>query len=426
MCHMKLDMLLKETGYDVSKSSKRLSVFLTNSLEEHHKDSHLPFLNWLSTEANEASRIKRDMPIMIALGNPPYSGHSANKGEWIQNLLEVYKKEPGGKVQLQERNPKWLNDDYVKFIRLGEHYIEKNGEGILAYITNHGYLDNPTFRGMRWHLLDAFDDIYILDLHGNSKKKEVTPDGKADKNVFDIMQGVSIIIAIKKRTENKKKPLATVHHAELWGERAKKYETLESGTLESIKFKKISLSAPEYFFIPRDNDILNEYKDGFLVNDLFPASSVGIVTARDTLTLHETRRGLEKTLERFISLSIEDARKEFNLGQDSQDWKVEWAQGDIKETGNNKDNIHPVLYRPFDARWTYYTGNAGGFHCRPRQQVMRNMIVNQNIGLITARSNKTGRNDHFFVTRFISEAKTGESSTQSCLMPLYVYEKSAH
>jgi predicted helicase len=148
MCHMKLDLLLKETGYDLSKAPKRLSVFLTNSLEEHHKDSHLPFVNWLSAEANEASRIKREMPIMIAIGNPPYSGHSANKGAWIEKLLEVYKKEPGGKIKLKEKNPKWLNNDYVKFVRLGEFYIQKNGEGVLAYITSHSYLDSPTFRGI--------------------------------------------------------------------------------------------------------------------------------------------------------------------------------------------------------------------------------------------------------------------------------------
>ncbi len=197
MCHMKLDMLLQETGYKPGTSAKRFSVYLTNSLEEHHKDSHLPFANWLSIEANEASRIKRDMPIMVAFGNPPYSGESQNKGEWIMNLMDDYKKEPGGKVKLQERNSKWINDDYVKFIRMGEHYIERNGSGVLAYITNHSYLDNPTFRGMRWHLLNTFDAIYILDLHGNTKKKETAPDGTSDKNIFDIQQGVAIIMAIR-------------------------------------------------------------------------------------------------------------------------------------------------------------------------------------------------------------------------------------
>ncbi len=191
MCHMKLDMMLTELGYKPTGNPPRLSVYLTNSLEEGERANQaLPFAQWLSNEAKEANTIKRDMPIMCVIGNPPYSGESANKGKWIMGLMEAYKKEPGGKEKLKERNPKWINDDYVKFIRFAEHLIEKNGEGVLGFITNHGYLDNPTFRGMRWHLLKTFDKIWVLDLHGNAKKKEVSPDGSPDKNVFDIQQGV--------------------------------------------------------------------------------------------------------------------------------------------------------------------------------------------------------------------------------------------
>ena len=198
MAHLKLDLLLTETGYKPT-TNQRFRVYLTNSLEEHHQDTGTMFANWLSTEANEANHIKRDTPVMCVIGNPPYSGESANKGEWIMSLMEDYKKEPGGKEKLKERNPKWINDDYVKFIRFGSHLIEKNGEGILAFINPHGYLDNPTFRGMRWHLQKTFDKIYTIDLHGNSKKKETAPDGSADVNVFDIQQGVSINIFVKKK-----------------------------------------------------------------------------------------------------------------------------------------------------------------------------------------------------------------------------------
>ncbi len=175
MCHMKLDMMLTEMGYKpTSENPPRLGVYLTNSLEEGDKANQtLPFAQWLSNESKEANTVKRDMPIMCVIGNPPYSGESSNKGDWIMGLMEAYKKEPGGKEKLKERNPKWINDDYVKFIRFAEHLIEKNGEGVLGFITNHGYLDNPTFRGMRWHLLKTFDKIWVLDLHGNAKKKEV-------------------------------------------------------------------------------------------------------------------------------------------------------------------------------------------------------------------------------------------------------------
>lgn len=198
MAHLQLDLLLTETGYKPT-SDQRFRVYLTNSLEESHPDTGTLFANWLSSEANEANRIKRDTPVMCIIGNPPYSGESANKGEWIMNLMEDYKKEPGGKEKLKERNPKWINDDYVKFIRFSSHLIEKNGEGILAFINPHGYLDNPTFRGMRWHLMKTFDKIYTIDLHGNAKKKETAPDGSIDQNVFDIMQGVSINIFVKKK-----------------------------------------------------------------------------------------------------------------------------------------------------------------------------------------------------------------------------------
>ena len=198
MAHLQLDLLLTQTGYKPT-TNQRFRVYLTNSLEESHPDTGTLFANWLSAEANEANYIKRDTPVMCIIGNPPYSGESSNNGEWIMKLMEDYKKEPGGKEKLKERNPKWINDDYVKFIRFSSHLIEKNGEGILAFINPHGYLDNPTFRGMRWHLLKTFDKIYTIDLHGNAKKKETAPDGSADQNVFDIMQGVSINIFVKKK-----------------------------------------------------------------------------------------------------------------------------------------------------------------------------------------------------------------------------------
>jgi len=204
MAHLKLSMLLAETGYKNSHtkggvsagrgggSDQRLNVYLTNSLEEHHKDTGTIFSSWLSAESNEANRIKRDVPVMCVIGNPPYSVSSSNKGEWIQNLIKDYKKD------LNERKLN-LDDDYIKFIRYGQHYIEKNGEGILAYISNNSFIDGITHRQMRKNLLETFDKIYILDLHGNSKKKETTPEGGKDENVFDIMQGVSINIFVKKR-----------------------------------------------------------------------------------------------------------------------------------------------------------------------------------------------------------------------------------
>ena len=426
MCHMKLDLLLQQTGYKPTKVQERLGVYLTNSLEEHHKDSHLPFVNWLSQEANAASRIKREMPIMVAIGNPPYSGESDNKGDWIMGLMEAYKKEPGGKVKLKEKNPKWLNNDYVKFIRLGEHYINKNGEGVLAYITDNSYLDNPTFRGMRWHLMNSFDDIYVLDLHGNSNKKEKLADGTADKNVFDIQQGVAIIIAIKRANSekvnvSKNQKLATVSHAEIMGSRDQKFKQLDDQVFLK-NFLEISPVAPSYFFLPRNTDIWSEYSAGFSIGDAMPVNNVGIVTARDDLTIHENAKAVEETVTRFITLSPEEARSEFSLGPDARDWQVQLAQADLKQSGPDMEkNIKQMTYRPFDTRWTYYTGNSKGFHCFPRDGVMRHMLAGQNVAMLVQKQPHEEAGG--FVSKHIAGHKAYGAYNINYVFPLYVYEK---
>jgi len=194
IAHLKLGLQLQTLGYQFTQK-QRLGIYLTNTLDEAMKKSEVLFGQFVAQEANEAAEIKRDAPVMVVLGNPPYSGHSANKSEWISQLLQDYYLVDG--KPLGERNPKWLQDDYVKFIRFGQWRIDRTGSGILAFITNHGYLDNPTFRGMRQSLEKTFDEIYLFDLHGNSKKQEVSPDGAPDKNVFDIQQGVAVSIMVK-------------------------------------------------------------------------------------------------------------------------------------------------------------------------------------------------------------------------------------
>jgi type I restriction-modification system DNA methylase subunit len=354
MCHMKLDLLLQQTGYTPTGAQKRLSVYLTNSLEEHHKDSHLPFANWLSREANEASRIKREMPIMVALGNPPYSGHSSNNGGWISRLIDDYKFEDDGS-QLKERMYKWLQDDYVKFIRLGEHYIAKNGEGILAYITNHSYLDNPTFRGMRWHLLNTFDEIYIIDLHGNGNKKEKMPDGKADKNVFDILQGVSIIVAIKKKaTSQGKKGIALIHHADLWGSREQKYSTLSAKNLESIRFEYLAPSSPHYYFIKRNTQHESTYKDFLGVSEIFSPygnPAPGFLTTHDQFAISFSQEeSAQKIIQLINSTNENEARTFYRLCTQEQ-WNYDKAKRELQNS-LWKEEITPITYRPFDTRYT--------------------------------------------------------------------------
>ena len=295
MCHMKLDMILTELGYKPSGSAPpRLSVYLTNSLEEGEVTEQTLFAQWLSREAKGANNIKNDMPIMCVIGNPPYSGISQNMGDWITGLIEDYKYVDG--VHFGERKH-WLHDDYVKFIRLSESLIEKNGEGVLGFITNHGYLDNPTFRGMRWHLLNTFDKIHVLDLHGNAKKKEVTPEGTPDKNVFDIQQGVAIIIGVK--TGKKEKELAEIWHGDLWGTRDVKYENLYAGRIGKPITERIKCTAPQYAFARRDHALAEVYSKGFGLDEFMPENVTGIVTAKDGLVIDFTKQGLKDRISRF-------------------------------------------------------------------------------------------------------------------------------
>lgn len=428
MCHMKLDMILTEMGYKPTGTPPRLSVYLTNSLEEGEPaNQSLPFAQWLSNEVKQANTIKRDMPIMCVIGNPPYSGESTNKSDWIMGLMEAYKKEPGGKEKLKERNPKWINDDYVKFIRFSEHLIEKTGEGVLGFIANHGYLDNPTFRGMRWHLLNTFDKIYVLDLHGNTNKKEVSPDGGVDKNVFDIQQGVSVLIGVK--LPNVPKKIADVFHGDIWGGRDEKYKVLLSSDLAADFWQKIEVSSPQFAFGRRNFQQACAYDDGFGISEFLPVNSVGIVTANDELCIDMEKEALRSKVQAFANMDLQKAteiygrrNKEGKL-EEARDWKVSWAQLDI-QSADKALAVTPISYRPFDTRWTFYTGRSRGFMCYPRHEVMRNMVGRENLCLIYSRQAAradTGYNHAIVANSIFDNRGVYSNKGISQAAPLYLY-----
>ena len=417
IAHLKLGLLLQETGYEF-KSEQRLGIYLTNTLDEAIKHTETLFAQWISEEANAAARVKKDEPIMVVLGNPPYSGNSANKGEWARQLVERYKTIDG--KPLGEKVSQWLQDDYVKFLAFGQWRIERTGQGILGFITNNAYLDNPTFRGMRQSLMDTFTDIYILNLHGSSKKKEVTPDGGKDENVFDIQQGVAIGILVK--APGKTIP-ATVHYVELWGLRKGKYQTLSETDVSAANWTELKPSSPFYLFVPRDETNLLEYDKGWKVTDVFPIHNTGIITKRDAFTLHWEPEGVWNTVKQFVSLDAESARSHFNLPEDVRDWKVKWAQQDLLSTELTRSRILPVTYRPFDTRYTYYTGNARGFIGWPVKKVMRHMLAGDNIALITSRMTKGETYQHTLVSKTISEVilLSPKTSNNAFVFPLYLY-----
>ncbi|MFR9543837.1 MAG: N-6 DNA methylase [Rikenellaceae bacterium] len=284
MAHLKLDMLLSDTGYK-SNTNNRLRVYLTNSLEEYHPDTGSLFVQALANEANEANYIKRDTPVMVVVGNPPYNGASKNKSKWIMDLMNSYKLEPNTTHKLKERNSKLVNNDYCKFIRLGQSFVDRTQEGVLAYINSNSFLDSPTFRGMRWNLMQEFDKIYIIDLHGNSKTKECSIDGSKDENVFDITESVSINIFVKNGTKSSNS-LADIYHYDLYGKRKYKYDYLAKESLNTTEFEKLEPCAPFYFFTPHNDGGKNSYELGFNVNELFVLSSSGIKTSNDGLLIN--------------------------------------------------------------------------------------------------------------------------------------------
>ncbi len=434
MSHLKLGMQLaaqdmpedvrNEWSYEFG-DDERLGVYLTNSLEQAEQQTTTLFgpMRAITDEANAASEIKRDLPIMVVLGNPPYSGHSSNasrrgrKLTWIGELIEDYKKVDG--KPLGEKNPKWLQDDYVKFIRFGQWRISQSGAGILAFITNNGYLDNPTFRGMRQQLMDTFADIYLLDLHGNSNKKESTPDGGSDQNVFDIQQGVSIAIFVR---EPGNSGPAKVHHADLWGDRATKYSVLEESDVSTTNWELLEPVSPRYRFRPWEDEFEDEYLRWPTIREVMPINSSGVTTARDKLTIRWSRDEMMSVVRDFSGREPEDARNKYKLPKDVRDWKVHWAQADLKEAGIDEDLVKPVLYRPFDTRYTYYTGKTRGFICRPRSQVMRHMLTGDNLGLSTTRSIEIQSGfEHIFVSKDITQLHTVSIKEVNYLYPLYTY-----
>jgi predicted helicase len=414
-----MSFLLEELGYRLG-DDERFKLYLTNTLEmEDLEQTALPGMATLAEESHLAGKVKKKTPILVILGNPPYSGHSANKGKWISKEIREYYRVDG--KPLDEKNPKWLQDDYVKFIRFAQWKIDQTGEGVLGFITNHGYLDNPTFRGMRQSLMNSFNEIYLLDLHGNSLKKEKCPDGSKDENVFDIRQGVCIGLFVKKKQNEGTKVL----HADLWDLREDKYRWLSENDIKTTEWEEAKPHSELYLFALREEALLEEYKSGWKITDIMPVNSVGIVTARDGLTIQKSPEKVWETVRDFSSLPEDIARNKYDLGKDTRDWKVSLAQKDLRKSALREELIVPILYRPFDMRWTYYTGHSRGFICRPRPEVMQHMME-ENLGFVGMRQYAYDviSYNYVFVSDKITESRIFISNKGIAnIFPLYLYDK---
>ncbi len=415
IAHLNLSQVFKEEFKKPLKENDALKIILTNTLIQ---PSEIVAYRELSpifeTELLNAQEIKKDENILIITGNPPYSGASSNEGlfEWEVKAtygiepefqtIEIEKKvkltdkikkflnniqkqkESGSKNALKElkslhskyklqkeKNPKWLLDDYVKFMRFAQNKIESLGHGLFGFISNNAFLDNPTFRGLRRSLLECYDELYILNLHGNARKKEKTPQGAKDENVFNIMQGVSINLFVKKAQATKQK----IHYYDVYGERAEKYAFLAQNDLNSIEWLELTPRVPFYLLIPQETSLLDEYEQGFSVQDMFQVGSTGICSQRDHVVFHKDKESLLKLLKDFSTLEPSELRRKYNIKKDGRDWRLEYAIKDVKANANNlEEYIVSCQYRPFDFYYTYYTGKSKSFIAYPRGEVFKHML----------------------------------------------------
>ncbi len=426
LAHMRLGLYLGEKGCPLGEDD-RLNILLTNSLDRGVKKEEQLWEDHIVAEANAAAEVKNDKPIMVVLGNPPYSGHSANKGDWIRELLRDYYKVDG--AALGERNSKLLNDDYVKFIRFGQWRITQNEEGVLAFITNHGWLDNPTFRGMRQSLLNSFSEIYVLDLHGNSRKKEVTPEDNRDENVFDIQQGVSIAFFIKRKGQSKP---ARIFHGDMWGLRRDKYTALNAGDIESTDWQELVPQSPSYFFMPFDYEGWRDYERGWKITDIFPQHATGIKTHRDQFVFDFDEDELRQRIKDFCNPDIpdEEVRHRYRL-RDNSEWQLHSAREALEKIANREDFIRPCLYRPFDSRKLLYHDIMID---RPRADVMRHMLAatssrststqERNLAMMTSRGLERQRVwDQAICTQAIATHHSLSVKEVNYHFPLYLYQQ---
>ncbi|GAA8214005.1 DNA methyltransferase [Helicobacter pylori] len=459
IAHLNLSQAFKEEFKKPLKEDDALKIILTNTLIQPSEIAAYRGLNPIfETELKSAQEIKKDENILIITGNPPYSGASSNEGLFEWEVKATYGIEPEfqtieiekkvkltdkikkhlkniqtqkqsdtkkalkelknlhSKYKLQnEKNPKWLLDDYVKFMRFAQNKIESLGHGLFGFISNNAFLDNPTFRGLRHSLLECYDELYILNLHGNARKKEKTPQGAKDENVFNIMQGVSINLFVKKAQTTKQK----IHYYDVYGERAEKYAFLAQNDLNSIEWLELAPREPFYLLIPQETPLLEEYEQGFSVQDMFQVGGTGICSKRDHVVFHKDKESLLKLLKDFSTLEPSELRRKYDIGDDSRDWRLNNA---IREVETNIKRLEEYIvlcqYRPFDYRWTYYTSNSRTFLAYPVYDVFKHMLPPQqnpktpnqtrkNVALITSRrfcqSQKSGVG---FVSNKISDLRT--------------------
>ena len=421
--HLKMGLILEELGRPL-REGERVPFYLTNALAIRDlAQSTIPGTAALARESHLAGRIKKEERITVVLGNPPWSGRSANQGAAVGDpVREGYVAADGRRDEgyyqvdgkpLQEKGSKWLQDDYVKFLRFAQRKIDEVGEGIVALVTSHGYLDNPTFRGLRRSLLGTFDEIHLLDLHGNGKKKERAPDGAKDASVFaDVWQGAAVAILVKRPGLPKR-----VLRADLWGSRAAKLRWLEEHDVETTDWAEIDPQKPAFLFAPRDAALEREYRRGVSLPEIFPEHSVGIVTGRNAFALDTDPAELERRVGRLRSETVPDDIVRHEWGAvDKGRCGLEEARRRIRADSDWRTRFRDILVQPFDLRTIFYEDYVVE---RPREKVMRHLLIPGNLGLVAPRQHK--EEPGALVTGTIVAHKAVSAFDINSVFPLYLH-----
>jgi len=405
--HLKMSFLLEELGYKLQED-ERFNLYLTNTLEmEELEQTSLPGMASLSEESHLAGKVKKEQPILVILGNPPYSVSSANKSDFIEKEMELYKKDVRS-----EKNIQPLSDDYIKFIRFAHWKIDKTGKGIIGMITNNSYLSGLIHRGMRKSLLESFNEIYILNLHGNSRIGEKCPDGSKDENVFDIQQGVSIALFIK---DKKQKRLGKVFYQDVYGLREKKQAYLNKYDVTSTKWKKLQPSEPYYFFVEKDFRLEDSYKKFFSVENIFVEHNAGIATGKDKVLVDFQKDNLARRLSIRDKEIFYTLMKTYDVEKELIDkWYIELKEQDVKE------QIRPYSYRLFDRRFIIYNEKILQ---RARKTTMDHLL-NDNLSIVLTKQLAKLPFAHCFVSTEIGDRCLVSLRTKELgyFFPLYLYK----
>lgn len=353
VAHLKIGSFYGQHKYKLSKTD-RARVYLSNTL---HKDEHatgelqpLPIFSAITDEAMAAAKVKHQVPVLVVLGNPPYERTSHNSNKWADQLQQAFYRIDG--VEIKDKNPAPLKDDYLRFIRWSVWKLLEQGDGtgggILAFVTNRAFIERVLHRGVRKFLLDRFDEIYVYDLHGDQREWYR---GRVDEKVFkEVQAGIAVTVMVK-RPGLREAGLAHVRYREAWGTREDKLGEIAAATLTDAAWTDVTPESPYWLLVPSDSQAA--YKNWPSVKQLFPLNVSGVQTHRDQLVVADTEAALRKRLEQFANPNVPDSYwEQQDVKTTKSGWDLKKARALLKAEGPRQ--VRRWTFRGLERRWVAF------------------------------------------------------------------------